>query len=382
MAKDYYSILGVSKSATEAEVKQAFRKLAHEHHPDKGTGNEEKFKEINEAYQVLSNKEKRQQYDQYGQTFDQARRQGGAGPGGFGGFSAEDFARAGGPFGGGFRTENVNYDFGDLGDIFGDFFGMGGSRRKAQTRSRTGNDVEAEMTLTLHEAAFGSEKIFSLRKPLVCERCKGNGAEPGAKIVSCATCGGSGQVEHVQQTFFGAFRQVGVCPECQGEGKKPSKKCSQCGGTGRTEGEETIKVKIPAGIADGEAIRLSGKGSAGERGAASGDLLIRVRVHPDTRFRREGDDIHTETTIGFSQAALGTKIRVQTLEGDVILTIPAGTQSGKVFRLKDKGIIHLRKRGRGDHLVTVTVKTPTHLDGKAKRLLEELAGIQGEDIGG
>ncbi len=380
MAKDFYNILGVPKDASEADIKKAFRKLAHEHHPDKDGGDEEKFKEINEAYQTLSNKEKRQQYDQFGQTFDQARRQGG-GPGGFGGFSAEDFARGGGPFGG-FRTENANFDFGDLGDIFGDIFGMGGSRGRARSEVRRGNDAEISVTVSLHEAAFGTDKVLTLEKEITCKRCGGSGADPGAKIVSCATCGGSGQVQNIQQTFFGALRQMGVCPECHGEGRKASKKCTVCHGEGRTTGQETISVKIPAGISDGESLRLSGKGAAGVRGAEAGDLFVRIKVPNDPNFRREGDDIYSDVSVGFSQAALGTKVHIETLDGEVILKIPHGTQSGKVFRLDGKGVTHLRKRGRGDHLVTVQVETPAQLSRREKDLLKELADLRGEDIEG
>lgn len=373
MAKDYYDILGVSKGASAADIKKAFRRLAHEHHPDKGGGSDEKFKEINEAYQVLSNAEKRQQYDQYGQTFDQARRNGGGpGAGGFGGFNPEDFARASG----GFRGGNVNFDFGDLGDIFGDFFGGGGRRT---TSSSHGADIEAVMSVPLRDAAFGVERVVELEKQIACSHCGGNGAEPGAQMEPCPTCGGSGQVQTVQQTMLGAFRQVGMCPECRGVGQKPSKKCTVCHGEGRIRGTETIKVKIPAGIRDGQILRLAGKGAAGAHGAAAGDLLVTIRVEADLHFRREGDDIHTQVTISVPQAALGTKVRVPTLDGDVVVKIPAGTQSGMILRLKDKGIPHLQKRGRGDHLVTVVVAIPTKLSSKQKKIFKQLADEAGEE---
>ncbi|MFA6908765.1 MAG: molecular chaperone DnaJ [Patescibacteria group bacterium] len=377
MAKDYYQVLGVSKDATEADVKKAFRKLAHEHHPDKHSGNEAKFKEINEAYQVLGNKEKREQYDRFGMTHDEARRQGGAPGGGYGGFSAEDFARASG----GFRTDNVNFDFGDLGDIFGDMFGMGGGRaRRAQQGRRKGADIEAVISIPFRDAVFGTEKTFTLNKEIHCSRCSGNGVEPGSKLVTCNTCGGSGQVESVQQTFFGAFRQAGVCPECHGAGQKPEKKCTQCGGVGHVTGQETIKVKIPAGINEGETIRVTGKGGAGMAGAEAGDLFINMRVEKSDLFKRDGDDIYSELHTSVAQAALGTKTAVQTLDGEVMLKIPGGTQSGKVFRLKEKGVPHLRKRGRGDHFVTVVVDIPTRLSSKAKKLYKQLADTEGEVV--
>lgn len=370
MAKDYYDILGVSKNASQDEVKRAFRKMAHQYHPDKAGGNEAKFKEINEAYQVLSNQQKRQQYDQYGQTFEQAQRQGG-----FGGFSWEDFARqAGGPFGSGYRTENVEFDFGDLGDIFGDLFGFGGRTRarRAQERRR-GQDIEVSMEIEFREAVFGTEKIIDLFKNMTCPHCSGSGAEPGSKIITCATCGGSGQVEQVQHTILGQFRTVGVCPECRGEGKKASERCSQCRGQGRVRDTEKIKVKIPAGIDNGETIRLVAEGEAGQKGGAAGDLFITLRVKPDLEFKRDGYDIRTEAEISFSQAALGTKIEVNTIDGFVKLKIPSGTQSGKVFILKGKGVSRLRGSGRGDQYVTVNVSTPTRLSRRQKQLFEELA---------
>ncbi len=373
MAKDYYKILGVEKGASQDEIKKAYRKLAHQYHPDKPGGDEAKFKEVNEAYQVLGNAQKRQQYDQFGQTFGQ----GGAPGGGFGGFSWEDFARASGgqgPFQGG--QQNVEFDFGDLGDVFGDLFGFGrSSRARRGGRASRGGDIQAEMTVTFHEAVFGADKIIELYKLITCPHCSGNGAEPGTKIETCKTCGGRGQVEQVQRTILGAMRSARVCPDCRGEGKIPSQKCRQCRGEGRVKQNEKIKIKIPAGISDGETIRLSGKGEAGARGATAGDLFIGVRVTPDPQFKREEDNILSNIDISFSQAALGTKIPITTLEGEVSLKIPAGTQSGKVFRLKDKGVPHLRSRGRGDHLVTVNVVTPTGLSRQQKKLFEELDNV-------
>ncbi|MFA6098713.1 MAG: molecular chaperone DnaJ [Patescibacteria group bacterium] len=370
MAKDYYNILGVAKGASQEEIKKAYRKLAHQHHPDKSSGNEAKFKEINEAYQVLGNAEKRQQYDQFGQAFGQS------GPGGAGGFSWEDFSRAGGagPFGGGFRQQGAEFDMGDLGDIFGDLFGFGrstGSRRSRRTAR--GSDIQADLTIEFRESVFGVEKTLDLYKQTLCLHCQGNGAEPGSKIETCPTCKGAGQVEQIQRTILGAMRSVGVCPACHGEGKIYSVKCKQCGGDGRVKETEKIKVKIPSGIAEGEVMRLSGKGEAGLKGSQAGDLFLNIHVEPDPEFIRKGDDIISELAVSISQAALGDKISVNTLDGEVTLKIPSGTQSGKVFRLKDKGVPHLRSRGRGDHLITVIVEIPTRLSRQQKKLFEELA---------
>jgi len=368
MAKDYYDILGVSRSATDDELKKAFRKKAHEFHPDKAHGNETKFKEVNEAYQVLSNKDKRSQYDQYGQTFEDARRQGG-GPGagaGFGGFGQQ----------GGFQG---NVDFGDLGDIFGDMFGFGGGRAR-RTRKQSGADIQADLRLTFREAVFGVEKHFDLYKESVCDHCDGVGAEPGAKMTICSTCKGSGQVQRVVNSIFGQVAQATVCTTCDGQGSVPSQKCKVCGGDGRVKREQRIKVNIPSGIDDGETLRLQGQGEAGERGAAAGDLYLKIHVTPDPRYQREGADIRSEVHLGVASAALGTKVEVETLDGPVVMKIPAGTQSGKVFRLNDKGVPHLRKRGRGDHLVTVVVDTPRKLSGERKKLLKKLAELEGETV--
>ncbi|RJO59096.1 molecular chaperone DnaJ [Candidatus Parcubacteria bacterium] len=370
MAKDYYQILGVSKNATADEIKRAFRKKAHEHHPDKTHGNEERFKEVNEAYQVLSNPEKRSQYDQFGTTFDQARRQGGEPGGGFGGFG--DFSQ------GGFQQGNV--DFGDLGDIFGDIFGFGSSGRQRKRRARSGQDIQVDLPLTFREAVFGAEKSFELFKNSVCENCGGSGADPGSKMQTCSTCKGQGQVQRVVNSFFGQIAQTTVCPACEGQGQIPTAKCRNCRGSGRIKKTSVIKVSVPAGIDDGETLRLAGQGEASEKGGTPGDLYLRARVQPDPRFVRKGADIFSEVNIGFPAAALGTRIEVETLDGPVVMKIPAGTQSGKVFRLSDKGVPHLRKRGRGDHLVTVNVLTPTRLHGRQKKLLEELADLQGHGV--
>lgn len=355
MAADYYELLGVARGASQDDIKKAFRTKAHQHHPDKAGGDTEKFKAINEAYQVLSDPQKRQQYDQYGQTFDQARRQGGnAGPGGFpgGGFSG-------------------NVDFGDLGDIFGDMFGFGGGRRQSARPAR-GRDIAAHLPIDFRTAAFGGEQTLQLNHPVVCDRCHGSGAEHGSAPVTCATCQGAGQVQRVQQTILGAMQSIGVCPTCHGEGTTIQNPCGRCRGEGRVEKRETLTVKIPAGIAAGQKIKLTGKGEAGRRGTPAGDLFLEVEVQPDPTFTRDDDDVLVTATIPLSVATLGGVVDVPTLEGKVGLKIPAGTPAGKVLIIKGRGIAHLRGRGRGDQRVTIDLAVPKHLSAKAKKLLKEL----------
>jgi molecular chaperone DnaJ len=356
MAKDYYKILGVDKNASAEEIKKTFRELAHKYHPDKQGGSAEKFKEINEAYQVLGNPEKRQQYDQFGTTFEQAQGQGGFS--GFDGF--RDFS--------GFAN---GFDFSDLGDMFG--FGdiFGGGRKK--TRASRGRDIEVEMQIDFREAVFGAEKVLELYKPSICEKCGGSGTDPQSKISTCSNCGGSGRVQQIQRTFFGSFQTVTTCPACGGEGKKAEKECKECRGSGVVRASKKIKIKIPAGVDNGETIKISGEGEAGKRGGKPGDLFINFKVKPDREFKRQGNDILSKIGISFTQAALGDKIEVETLDGKIKLTIPPGTQSGQIFRLKEKGVPSARGYNRGDHLVEVAVTTPTRLSRKQKELLEELA---------
>ncbi len=361
MATDYYSILGVNKSASADEIKKAFRQKAHQFHPDKKGGDEKKFKELNEAYQVLSNPQKRRQYDQFGSTFEQAQRQGGFGGGqNYGGFNSQGF--------------NVNMD--DLGDIFGglgDIFGFGGGSRKRRGPVG-GQDIHTSMTIDFREAAFGIEKIIELDKIVACDKCGGSGVEPGAKIETCPECKGSGQVRRMQQTILGAFQSIATCPRCGGEGRTASQNCTKCSGQGRVRSSERIKIKIPAGINEGESIRLSGKGEAGVKGGQAGDLFITFRVKPDPEFSREGDDLRTTIYIPFSTAALGGKVEVKTLDGSFIkLKIPDGTESGKVFKIKNQGVAHLRSRGQGDLLVEVKVKIPSRISRKSRKIIEQLA---------
>lgn len=363
MSKDYYHILGLSKTASQDEVKQAFRRLAHQYHPDKATGNEEKFKELNEAYQVLGNEEKRKQYDQFGATFDQQ--------GGFGqGMGWEDFmkyARGSASSGG---SRGTNFDFGDLGDIFGDIFGFG--RQQRSSRQRRGEDIQIQVNLTFQEAAFGVEKEFEVYQRIQCKTCKGNGAEPGSKIVECALCKGQGEVHATQQTIFGNFRSTQVCPKCRGDGRRAEKECKECKGAGIVRGPKCIRVNIPAGIDDNESIRITGGGEAVANGVA-GDLFVLVRVKKDPHFSRDGSDIHSKEPCSFSQAALGGSLRIKTVDGEVDLKIPDGMDTGTVFKLRGKGIPYVNSSRRGDHFVEVIIKTPKHLSRRQKEIFKELA---------
>ena len=362
MSKDYYNILGVNKSANQDEIKKAFRQKAHQHHPDKKGGDEAKFKELNEAYQILGDKEKRSQYDQYGQTFDQAKSQGG----GFSGFNgAEGF--------------NINMD--DLGDIFsgfGDIFGFSARGGQGRRRAGRGRDIEVVLNLDFKEAVFGAERPISLRKTVNCQKCRGSGAEPGAGSETCPTCHGAGRVIRTQRTILGNVQVQATCSTCQGLGKVIKIKCKQCRGAGVTSEIANLKIKIPGGVDSGESIRYSGQGEAVGQGGQAGDLYVKIKVIPDKRFRRERFDILSKAEIGVGLAALGGKIDVETVDGPVELKIPEGTQSGRIIRLKEKGIPDLRGRGRfggperGDHLVEVVVKTPTGLSRKQKETIREL----------
>ncbi len=358
MPKDYYATLGVDRNSSPEDIKTAFRRLAHEHHPDKKGGNEAKFKEINEAYQVLSDAEKRKRYDQYGSA------EGFQGFEGFGG---------GSPFG-----QGVEFDFGDLGDIFGGLgeafgFGGGGARGRSE-RSRRGRDLETTVTLDFREMALGATREIEVTKLNRCEECGGSGVAKGSGYETCKTCKGRGEVVTSRRTIFGQFQSASTCPDCLGQGKTAKERCKICRGEGRITGKKTLSVTIPAGVNDGDTLRLSSEGEAGASGARAGDLYVHVRVKPDSRFQREGSDIVSATTISFSEAALGKTAEVQTVDGPVELQIPAAIQSGQRLKIRGHGIGKLHGSGRGDHLVLVTVKTPTHLSRKAKELLEQLKG--------
>ena len=360
MAKDYYNTLGVDKSASQDEIKKAFRKKAHEYHPDKTGGDEAKFKEVNEAYQILGNSQKKSQYDQFGSTFDQAQAGGGF-ANGFSGFTN------------GFSSGGVKVDFDDLGEMFGgigDIFGFSGGSKSRKRQS--GSDIQVALTIEFSEAVFGVEKEISLQKNVVCDHCNGNLAEPGTKIETCKTCNGTGRVTKIQRTILGNMQMQAICDACGGEGKTYAQKCKKCHGSGAIMDSAKIKIKIPAGIDNNEVIRVSGHGEAGERGAAAGDLYIKVQVRENNKFKRDGYDIRSSMFISFAQAAMGDKIEVETIEGDVKLKIPAGTQSATVFKLRGKGISRLRSSGCGDHFVEVKVKIPDSLNRKQKQLLREL----------
>lgn len=355
MLRDYYEVLGVSKTASQEEIKKAFRKKAHKLHPDKKGGDEEKFKEANEAYQVLGDETKRKQYDQFGHTFDQ---QGGFG----GGMNWEDFmnaTRGQGGFGGI-----------DLGDIFGDMFGFGGRGGRRQQR---GQDIQVDVELTFDDVISGVDKTIRIAKHYACDSCSGNGAEPGSGSETCGSCKGSGQVVRVQRTILGAMQVQAPCDSCDGMGQIVKEACKTCNGHGATRREEEMQVHIPAGIADGQSIRVSGKGEhPGKRGIA-GDLYVRVHVKAQKDFRREGNHIYSEAHITFVQAVLGDTIDIVTPDGKKSLKIPAGTQSHQQFRLKDLGVPDVRTGQRGHQFVEVIVDVPKKASRKMKKLLEELA---------
>jgi molecular chaperone DnaJ len=356
--RDYYEILGVAKGASADEIKKAFRKAAVEHHPDRG-GDEAKFKEITEAYEVLKDTGKRQRYDQFGHA--------GVGndPGGnpFGGF-------------GGGQGQNVNFDFGDLGlgDIFNSFFGGQGGGQ-GQTRQARGRDVETRVDVSFEQAVFGTEVELSLNLEDECEHCKGTTVEPGYELKTCDQCGGSGQVVSVTRTVFGNIQQASVCPKCRGRGKIPEKVCTVCHGKGTKPKNQRVMLKVPAGIDDGATIRLREHGEAIANGP-KGDLYVNVRVKPHKKFTREGDLILSQEHVDMVEAALGTEIEVATVDGPVRMKVPAGTQSGSDFKLSGHGVPQLRGKDRGAHIVTISVDTPTKLKKEQQELLKQFQATQ------
>jgi len=355
--RDYYEVLGVSKNASADEIKKAFRKAAIESHPDRG-GDEAKFKEVNEAYEVLKDPAKRQRYDQFGHAGVGGNSAGSGG--GFGGF--EGFGNA----------QNINFDFGDLGlgDIFSSFFGGSSAHQKQQ--SSRGNDVEARVEITFLQAVFGTDVDLNLSLEDKCDHCKGTTAEPGFDLKTCETCGGSGQVMRVTRTVFGNIQQASVCPTCHGRGKVPEKVCSVCHGKGTMLKKQTIELKIPAGIDDGATIRLRDHGEA-VAGGSRGDLYVNIRVKPHKKFTREGDLILSDEHIDMVTAALGGEIEVETVDGNVTMKIPPGTQSHSDFKLSNHGVFHLRGTSRGAHIVTIIVDIPTKLTKDQQALLNTFA---------
>jgi len=355
--RDYYEVLGIAKGASADEIKKAFRRAAVLHHPDKEGGNEEKFKEINEAYDILKDSQKRQRYDQFGH----------AGVGGSGGGAPG----GGNPFEGFGGQQGANFDFGEgLGDIFSQFFGGGGGQR--QQAAQRGRDVEVTLQLTFEEAVFGLETTIELDIDDVCPHCHGTTVEPGHDMKTCPTCKGAGQQTRIMNTMFGAIQQSVVCPTCNGRGKIPEKVCTVCAGKGTQRKKQSIKLKVPAGIDDGSTIRLSGRGEAVTDGQ-KGDLYVNIRVKAHKKFTREGDIVLSDTHVGMVDAALGVEIDVETVDGIVRMKVPAGTQSGTDFKLSGHGIPHMNNDRRGPHIVNIVVDTPTKLSKKQRELLEQLS---------
>lgn len=363
MAKDLYAVLGLSKGATPEEIKGAYRKMSKEWHPDKHKGDkkaEDKFKEINEAYEVLGDVQKKQQYDQFGRTGNGPNA--GGGGQGFGGF---DFS--------GFQGGNGD-GFSDLGDIFGNFF----SGNRSQTRDMNrGENREVEITITLQEVLHGVKFPIDLKRLNICDVCTGSGAEAGTKTVKCTTCNGTGQVIRSVNSFFGQIQQRAVCSTCGGSGNIPEKKCHKCHGEGRTQETVRITIDIPAGIENGQALRIRDQGDAGRRNAPAGDLLVHILVRADARFERDGMNVHSAVGIPVVDAVLGGEVDVETVHGVSTLSIPEGTQPGQTFRIKGKGLPELGRTARvGDHFVVVNVEVPKKLSKSERKIVEEWREIQ------
>lgn len=348
MANDYYQVLGVDRSASEADIKKAYRKLSKEWHPDKHKGDkgaEAKFKEINEAYEVLGNANRKKQYDQFGAA---------GGASGQGGFDFSGFQQG---------------DFNGFGDIFESFFG-GGAGQRSRRPSNRGGDLQVRIAIDFADVVQGAQKTISIEKMQSCETCNGSGDE-GGKRVTCTECNGTGQIVRTAQSFFGTIQQSVVCPQCEGEGQVPENPCKTCRGEGRVRSKAQMTIDIPAGIDDGQTLRVHGQGDAGKHGGESGDLFVVVQVVPDKRFAREGTDIRSTVTISVLDAILGTEVQVPTVHGDVTLKVPAGTQPQQIMRLKGKGLPLLNTSRMGDHYVTVIIDIPKSLSRKEKKLMEE-----------
>ncbi len=349
--RDYYEVLKVNRDASPDEIRRAYRRLAKQYHPDvnKDPGAEERFKEINEAYAVLSDDERRAAYDRFGHAGVKGMPQ--------------DFG-----FGFGFD------------DLFEEFFGFSMGGRGRRNMPRKGADLRYELTLTFEEAVFGAEKEIRFTRKAICSACDGSGAEPGTSPVRCLTCNGTGEVRQVRQTFLGSLVNVATCPNCGGRGETVSTPCRSCGGRGLEQREIRRTVPIPAGVEEGTQIRLAGEGEPGTNGGPPGDLYIAIHVKPHKYFRRRGDDIILDLGINVAQAALGAEVAVPTIDGDVVLTIPPGTQPGKVLRLKGKGVPRLRRNGRGDQLVVISVEVPRHLTAEQRELFAQLAESLGTEV--
>jgi molecular chaperone DnaJ len=351
MSKDYYETLGVNKEASTEDIKKAFRKLAHKYHPDKQGGDAAKFKEVNEAYSVLSDEKKRAEYNAYGRVFSDA--QGGYNTGGFGGF---DFS--------GFNAQS--FEDVDLGDIFGQFFGGAGRAG----RQKRGADISVDIEITFQESVFGADRSILLNKTSVCEHCAGSGGEPGTEVKTCPTCNGKGKIHETKNSFLGAFSTVRTCTTCNGSGKVPTQKCKICHGAGILRKQEEIKIKIPAGIDNGEMIRLTGAGEA-VAGGIPGDLYIKIHVKKHSTFRKEGANLVADLNIKLSTALLGGDYSLETLDGNISIKIPAGISHGEILRVRNKGI-PVERNKRGDILVKINIQLPHKLSKTAAKLIEEL----------
>lgn len=363
MSKDYYETLGVSKGASKEEIKKAFYKLAHKYHPDKKEGNEAKFKQVNEAYQVLSDDSKRSKYDQYGSGFENMGQQGGYGAGAQGGFEGFDFSGAGG-----FGNGNVDFDFGNLNDIFSDFFtgGMGGGR----TQARRGRDISTEVQISFSDAIFGTNRKILITKTSTCLTCNGSGAKAGSKMETCKHCNGQGKIRESKRTIFGNVASTKVCDVCLGTGEVPKELCDKCKGKGVMRREEEISIVIPAGIRDGEMIRMTGMGEAISKGT-TGDLYIKINVAPHAVFKRDGNDLVMNLNLKLSDALLGTEYPIETLDGEIKVTIPEGVSINEILRVRGKGV-PVSKNKRGDLLIKLNIKLPGRLSRKSREIIEEL----------
>lgn len=354
MAKNYYDVLGVEKSAAKDDIKKAFYKLAAKYHPDKKGGDEAKFKEVNEAYQILSDEKKRKEYDTYGQTFNGQGPQGG----GFGGFGQ-----------GGFNAGDMQFDFGDLGDIFGDMFGGGFG---GGARQKRGRDISLEIDVTFKEAIFGTERHVLINKIGTCKTCTGTGAKKGSGTTTCTTCNGKGQVHDTKRTFMGTFQTVKTCEQCHGTGQVPKEKCHDCHGKGVLNMREEIHIQVPAGISSGEMIRMSLQGEA-VSGGTSGDLYVKINVQADKTWKREGNDLVIKHSLKLTDALLGVKHTIAGLDGDISLDIPAGAATGEILRVKGRGVPHVHNKGsRGDILVKIDIVMPKKLSKSAMKLVEQM----------
>jgi molecular chaperone DnaJ len=358
--RDYYEILGVNKSASADEIKKAYRKVAMQHHPDRNPGDkaaEEKFKEAAEAYEVLSDTDKKSQYDRYGHAGVSGNGRG---------------------FGGGMNMEDIFSQFGDVfgDDLFGSFFGGGSRSRTSRSRGVRGSNLRVKIKLTYEEIAKGVTKNIKVKKHVACNTCGGSGAKDKGSVQNCSTCGGSGQVRRVTNTFIGQMQTVTTCPTCNGEGTTITVKCNACKGEGRVYGEEAISIDIPAGVQEGMQLNLSSKGNAGERGGMPGDLIILIEEEPHKDLQRDGMNVAYDLHISFTDAVFGTQLEVPTIDGRAKIKIPAGTQSGKIFRLKGKGFPAVNSYQKGDQLIHVNVWTPQNVSSEEKAMLEKLSHSQ------